>query len=462
MVLNHLHDTDGSDDMDLSWDMLEYNNDDDDGDERGGGEVLGEARLADVVPHGTDDDDDDDDDDAYDDDVPPAPFENDASVGVTISRTPTTNATPEDDCGDDNDDDESPPPDNDVSSIGVTISDGDTFISGVSSITGENRTVSDIDDGEEDDDDDDDVDDGVGDPPAAGTMTTTMDASTSTDDDDVALALRLAEMGFELERITRAVSYLRDRSGASNVDIDAIVGIMMDEAIAFDVADDDRRAASPSSCGANYVDRHHPLHPLVDAWEYVVGSTMYGQRNVQGDVGGAGEAYTRTTMAASPVDPPRRLRTAEGVRAIGRTARGAWCIVVDESHRIVRRLVSGDREGGGRRVYDADVDDDDDELDDIDVDRARTADRYSAATAQKTRPSAKDAFLRANEEHRILEKVVAVAVVGSAALLTLGNPRASLGAMAVAGATLAAGEVMRCPSGQSCGGGSRGHGLHLD
>ena len=127
---------------------------------------------------------------------------------------------------------------------------------------------------------------------------------------------------------------------------------MTDETISFDVADDNLRAAA-SSCDANDVDLHHPLHPLVNAWEYIVGSTMYGKWDGTRGVGRAGEASTRTTTktktaVAAPVYAPRRQRTAEGVRAIGRTARGAWCIVADESHCIVRCLVSGDHEDGRR------------------------------------------------------------------------------------------------------------------
>jgi hypothetical protein len=104
--------------------------------------------------------------------------------------------------------------------------------------------------------------------------------------------------------------------------------------------------------------------------------------------GGAGEASMRTTTktktaVAAPINAPRQ-RTAEGVRAIGRTARGAWCIVADELHCIVRRLVSGDhKDPCWRGGCDTD-DDNDDELDNIDMDRARTADRYSAATANRT------------------------------------------------------------------------------
>ncbi len=71
----------------------------------------------------------------------------------------------------------------------------------------------------------------------------------------------------------------RRRAVVSNVDIDAFVGIMTDKTIAFDVADDDLCVAA-SLCDANDIDLHHPLHPLVDAWEHVVGSTMYCARLV--------------------------------------------------------------------------------------------------------------------------------------------------------------------------------------
>jgi hypothetical protein len=84
------------------------------------------------------------------------------------------------------------------------------------------------------------------------------------------------------------------RAVVSNVDIDEIVRIMMDKTIVFDVANDDLRTAA-SSCHANNVDLHHPLHPLVDAWEYIVGLTMYGKRDGTRAVRGVGEALTRTT-----------------------------------------------------------------------------------------------------------------------------------------------------------------------
>ncbi|KAL9185238.1 hypothetical protein ACHAXT_003015 [Thalassiosira profunda] len=69
---------------------------------------------------------------------------------------------------------------------------------------------------------------------------------------------------------------------------------------------------------------------------------------------------------------------------------------------------------------------------------------------------------QANEEHRVLEKVAAAAAVGGAALLALGNPRAGAGALAVAGASLAAGEAMRQGSTRAGGAYARDYGLNED
>ena len=51
--------------------------------------------------------------------------------------------------------------------------------------------------------------------------------------------------------------------------------------------------------------------------------------------------------------------------------------------------------------------------------------------------------------------------MGGATLLALGNPRAGVGAMAVAGATLAAGEVVKAQSESTRDYGLR-QGVHLD
>jgi hypothetical protein len=56
--------------------------------------------------------------------------------------------------------------------------------------------------------------------------------------------------------------------------------------------------------------------------------------------------------------------------------------------------------------------------------------------------SAKESISRANTEYKLSEKVATAAVIGGATLLALGNPRAGVTALAVAGASLAVGEVI--------------------
>ena len=56
--------------------------------------------------------------------------------------------------------------------------------------------------------------------------------------------------------------------------------------------------------------------------------------------------------------------------------------------------------------------------------------------------SAKESISRANSEYKLSEKVATAAVIGGATLLALGNPRAGATALAVAGASLAVGEVI--------------------
>lgn len=80
--------------------------------------------------------------------------------------------------------------------------------------------------------------------------------------------------------------------------------------------------------------------------------------------------------------------------------------------------------------------------------------------------SAKDAVCRANEEHHIFEKVAAAAVAGGAILIALGNPRAGVGAMAVAGSSLMVGEAVNHSAAHSTSTYTKDYGLkegfHLD
>lgn len=68
---------------------------------------------------------------------------------------------------------------------------------------------------------------------------------------------------------------------------------------------------------------------------------------------------------------------------------------------------------------------------------ARNASTHVSHAASSVRQS----ISRANAEYKLSEKVATVAVIGGATLLALGNPRAGVTALAVAGASLAVGEV---------------------
>mmetsp|Transcript_31730 Transcript_31730/g.60591 ORF Transcript_31730/g.60591 Transcript_31730/m.60591 type:complete len:459 (-) Transcript_31730:509-1885(-) len=143
-----------------------------------------------------------------------------------------------------------------------------------------------------------------------------------------------------------------------------------------------------------------------------------------------------------------RRRTQSFTRNIGLSARELWSTIEEESDRFRSNLQTTCEE--------ADV-------------RARSARERTARAATHVKyaaSSAKDSVCRANEEYGITEKVADAAVVGGATLLLLGSPRAGAGVIAVAGATLAAGEVMKQSSARSGSTHTRdyglGEGVHLD
>lgn len=80
--------------------------------------------------------------------------------------------------------------------------------------------------------------------------------------------------------------------------------------------------------------------------------------------------------------------------------------------------------------------------------------------------SAKESISRANTEYKLSEKVATAAVIGGATLLALGNPRAGVTALAVAGASLAVGEVISSNSEEATSRRREDYGLregvHLD
>jgi len=136
-----------------------------------------------------------------------------------------------------------------------------------------------------------------------------------------------------------------------------------------------------------------------------------------------------------------RRRTQNLSRNVSRSAQEFWSSVKDESQRFRTNLRDT-------------------------CDQADTHARSASTQFKYVASSVKDKVCRANEEHKITEKVATAAVVGGALLVALGNPRAGVGAMAVAGATVAAGEAMKHSSAHSTSTYTRDHGLseglHLD
>lgn len=177
----------------------------------------------------------------------------------------------------------------------------------------------------------------------------------------------------------------------------------------------------------------------IDA-DSVIGS-MAGENN--GGPAPLGSTWDFVESTVQDLDSRHQLRrrTQNCVRNISRSAQDIWSNVNDESEQFRSNL---------RETFDQA---------DVHARNASSSVRFAAL-------SAKDSFCRANEEYRITEKLATVAVVGGATLLALGNPRAGVGAMAVAGATLAAGEAMKNSSAQSSSPYTRDHGLnegvHID
>ena len=132
---------------------------------------------------------------------------------------------------------------------------------------------------------------------------------------------------------------------------------MTDETKVFDVADNDLRAAA-SSCDANDVDLHHPLHPLVDAWEYVVGSTMYRKRDGTRDTGCRGgrrsvdedDDKDEDVSGQGGCQPGRRGRDYVGEEPKRQSATPRWGRGGQPHHRGRGGSAGAPGEGEGRQV----------------------------------------------------------------------------------------------------------------
>ena len=201
--------------------------------------------------------------------------------------------------------------------------------------------------------------------------------------DDLQLIDQLTHMGFKEEEIKIAISNLRE-AGQTEIDADSIIGQIMGE---------DNNVNHNSN---NNQDPTNPLElPLRSTWEFVESTAQNLDRQHQ-----------------------LRQRTHNVAQSINRSAKELWSNVKDESQKIQSNFRNT-------------------------CNQADAQARNATAHLQSAASSAKESIVRANEEYSIAEKVAAAAVVGGATLLALGNPRAGVGAMAVAGASLAAGEVVK-------------------
>ena len=278
----------------------------------------------------------------------------------------------------------------------------------VSSITGDNHTtISDIDEEEEGEGVNDIIEGTLDDEQVDHSTSNTDNKSTkenSTTADDHPLVEQLSQMGFEKQHIQKAIDDLRE-AGSTEIDADSVIGSMVGET--FNNNDNNN----------NEQHQPHPTNPfalpLHSTWEFVE-STVH-------------EIDNRHQL---------RLRTQRCVQTINRSAQELWSNVKDESQKFRSNVHTA-------------------------CDQADAQARNATVHVRTAASSAKESLVRANEEYGVMEKVAAVAVMGGATLLALGNPRAGVGAMAVAGASIAAGEVMKSQQEQTRDYGLR-RGVHLD
>eukprot|EP01083_Nonionella_stella_P071198 191123_1 len=298
-----------------------------------------------------------------------------------------------------------------------------SIVSGMSSITGDHHAISDVE--EEEDEDPKEGGGFLNEQEGAATAPpfeipeeneTDEGKKEEASDDPDPLVETLSQMGFEKEQIEKAIDDLKE-SGETEIDADSVIG---------SIAGENNRANRGDDAGA--ASPRDGINSLSSTWNFV-----------------------ESTVQDLDDQHELRRRTRTAVRNIHRSARDLWSNVQSESQRLgsnirdeSQRLRSDLRDESER--FRANLRETCDQAD------VRTRDTRTKVRSAAS--NAKESFVRANEEYRITEKVATVAVVGGATLLVLGNPRAGVGAMAVAGATLAAGEAMKNSSSPARGGGS--------
>ena len=344
----------------------------------------------------------------------------------------------------------------------------DSFVSGVSSITGDHCTVSDVEEGEDGVNLDGDNKEGVDTPDEEQEAPTTTSSGWLKKplDCDKELQAKVADMAVceeayydaELKRWifpgddpTEAAkppappSMIPEKAESPDTppEVSAPTADFMDKT-EEEKSESSDLVGSLSNMGFEKERIENAIGDLREA-----GAMEIDEDSVIGEMAGEMNDNRRTwdfvESTARDFDAQHQLRrrTQNCVRTIGLSAKELWSNVKDESQRFRSNLQ--------QTCDQADIQ--------AQTARATTQVKYAAS-------SAGDSICRANEEYRITEKVVTAAVVGGATLLALGNPRAAVGVIAVAGATLAAGEAMKHSSEQSTSTYTRdyglGQGVHLD
>lgn len=234
-------------------------------------------------------------------------------------------------------------------------------------------------------------------------------SDTSIPTNPLELVQQLTNMGFTEERIERALYDLLS-SGATDICADSIIGVMEGD---FIIIPTPRTAEGKE--GDTAPDNTFEA-PLNATWNSVESSVK--------DLG-----------------QHLRRRSQNGARALSQSAQELWSNVVEES-------------GRARSSFQTAFEQADEHARD-----ASTQIRFAAS-------STKDKFCRANEEHKIIEKAASAVVIVGGLALCLGNPRAGLGCVAVAGSALAVNEATKTSPTQANSTYTRDHGLreglHLD
>jgi hypothetical protein len=280
--------------------------------------------------------------------------------------------------------------------------------SAVSSITmgGCRATVSDVDD------------DNMGELEGGDGLECEVTANAEHDENTLLIIEQLSNMGFAKENIVNSIRELRN-SGETEIDADAIIGTMLGE---------EHTTAAAATNNGGPEERYQPTHPLQLPLECTLD-------------------YLNSTMQElKDQHEELRHRAKNCVDSVSQSARDIWSNVLKEKDNALPLLLRRRRGSNNSNNRDANAGDTTpDGNNEPTSSSSNQHNRYAAAPSSAgatTRTTILESIRRANDEHHIAEKFAAIAVVGGATLLALGHPRASLGAVAVAGASLAVGEGM--------------------